>query len=191
VFCTNYCLLFQVSTPHHVEYKLFRVDSVPPYQVSHCTINWPLWDVLYSVSAGWGLYIACTWFWRGGGRSVHSFIQSSLRIAPCLLTAWGKRVYNVCNWFALLVSKFRTSEHLPTRSHAPVWQPQQCQCLSRTSFGYWVEVCSIGVVTLFLTLTEYNRSNSTKSPASGTSNVSERTLTLEVGRVLAALSFCS
>jgi len=52
-------------------------------------------------------------------------------------------------------------------------------------------VCSVGVVTLFLTLTEYSRSNSTKSPASGAGNVSGLRLMLEVGRVHAALSLCS
>jgi hypothetical protein len=52
-------------------------------------------------------------------------------------------------------------------------------------------VCSVGVVTLFLTLTEYSRINSTKSPASGAGNVSEPRLMLEVGRMRAALSFCS
>ena len=52
-------------------------------------------------------------------------------------------------------------------------------------------MCSVDVVTLFRTLTEYSSSNSTKSPASGAGNVSDPRLTLEVGRVRAALSFCS
>ena len=50
---------------------------------------------------------------------------------------------------------------------------------------------SVGIVTLCLTLTEYSRSNSTKSPASGAGIVNEPRLMLEVGRVRAALSFCS
>jgi hypothetical protein len=48
-------------------------------------------------------------------------------------------------------------------------------------------MCSVGVVILFLTLTEYSKSNATQSPASGAGNVSEPRLMLEVGRVRAAV----
>ena len=39
--------------------------------------------------------------WEGGCDTV--FIQRSLRVAPCLLTAWGKLVHKVCSWFAVCV----------------------------------------------------------------------------------------
>ena len=49
-------------------------------------------------------------------------------------------------------------------------------------------MCSVGVVTLFLTLTEYSRINFTKSPVSGTGNVSKPKLMSQTWRVREVVS---